>query len=84
MPQRFSCWEGGGKLVWKGAGGKLVNVEYGAREWVSPDLEGGVWVPQAGFLDSCAQHLSPIMQAAPVLLGRLLPMKGDIAARNGP
>ena len=45
---------GDGKLVWEGAMGKVVQVEYGACEWVNPDLEEGIWVLQAGFLDSCA------------------------------
>ena len=67
MPQRFVCREGGGMLVWEGAGGKLMQVEYTACEWVNPDLEKGVWLLQAGFLDSCAQQLTPKTQAAPLL-----------------
>ena len=39
--------------------GKPVQVEYGACAWVNPDLDGGVWVLQAGLLDSCAQHQTP-------------------------
>ena len=34
--------------------GKQVQVEYGACEWVNPDLEEGILVVQVGFLDSCA------------------------------
>ena len=67
MPQRFVCGEGDGMLVWEGAGGKLMQVEYTACEWVNPDLEKGVWLLQAGFLDSCAQQLTPRTQAAPLL-----------------
>ena len=67
MPQRFVCREGDGMLVWEGAGGKLMQVEYTACEWVNPDLEKGVWLLQAGFLDSCAQQLTPRTQAAPLL-----------------
>ena len=47
--------------------GKLVQVEYGACELMKPDVEGSVWVLQAGFLDSCALQLSPKTQAAPML-----------------
>ena len=54
-------------LVWEGAGGKLMQVEYTACEWVNPDREKGVWLLQAGFLDSCAQQLTPKTQAAPLL-----------------
>ena len=54
MPQRFSCREGDGMLVWEGAVGKLMQVEYAACEWVNLDLEKGVCVLQGGFLDSCA------------------------------
>ena len=67
MPQRFFCREGDGMLVWEGAVGKLMQVEYAACEWVNPDLEKGVWVLQAGFLSSCAQQLTPKIQAAPLL-----------------
>ena len=67
MPQRFVCREGDGMLVWDGAGGKLMQVEYTACEWVNPDLEEGVRLLQAGFLDSCARQLSPRTQAAPLL-----------------
>ena len=54
-------------LVWEGAGGKLMQVEYTACEWVNLDLEKGVWLLQAGFLDSCAQQITPRTQAAPLL-----------------
>ena len=67
MPQRFSCKEGDGMLEWEGAVGKLMQVEYTACEWVNPHLEKGVRVLQAGFLDSCAQQLTPKTQAAPLL-----------------
>ena len=67
MQQRFSSREGDGKLAWEGAVGKLVQVEYRACEWVNPDLEEGVWVLQAGFLDNCAQHLIPKTQATTML-----------------
>ena len=36
-------------LVWEGAVGKLMQVEYPACEWVNLDLVQGVWVLQAGF-----------------------------------
>ena len=52
-------------VVWEGAGEKLMQEEYAACEWVNTDLEKGVWVLQAGFLDSCAQQLPPKTQAAP-------------------
>ena len=65
MPQRFSHKEGYGKLAWEGATRELVKVEYAACEWVNRDLEQGVWVLQAGFLDSCAQQLIPKTQALP-------------------
>ena len=55
MPQRFSYRERDGKLAWEGAVEKLVRLEHAACEWVNPDLEEGVWVLQAGLLDSCAQ-----------------------------
>ena len=58
-PQRFFCREGDGIRVWEGAVDKLMQVEYTACEWVNPDLEMGVWVLQAGFLDSCAQQPTP-------------------------
>ena len=67
MPQRFVCREGDGMLVWEGAGGKLMQVEYTACEWVNPDLEKGLWLLQPGCLDSCAQQLTPRTQAAPLL-----------------
>ena len=67
MPERFSCREGDGMLVWEGAVGKLMQVVCTACEWVNPDLEKGIWVSQAGFLDSCAQKLTPKPQAAPLL-----------------
>ena len=67
MPQRFVCREGDGMLVWEGAGGQLMQVEYTACEWVNPDLEKGVWLLQAGFRVSCAQQLTPRTQAAPLL-----------------
>ena len=67
MPERFVCREGDGMQVWEGAGGKLMQVEYTACEWVNPDLEKWVWVLQAGSLDSCAQQLTPKTQAAPLL-----------------
>ena len=67
MPQRFVCREGDGVLVWEGAGGKLMQLQYTACEWVNPDLEKGVWVLQARFLDSCAQQLTPKTQAPPLL-----------------
>ena len=54
-------------LVWEGAGGKRMQVEYTACEWVNPDLEKGVCLWQAGFPDSCAQQLTPKTQAAPLL-----------------
>ena len=54
-------------LIWEAAVGKLMPVEYTACEWVNPDLENGVWVLQAAFLDSCAQQLTPKTQAAPRL-----------------
>ena len=44
-----------------------MQVEYTACEWVNPGLEKGVWVLQAGFLDSCVQQLIPKTQAAPLL-----------------
>ena len=44
-----------------------MQVEYTASAWVNPYLEKGVWVLQAGFLDSCAQQLTPKTQAAPLL-----------------
>ena len=68
MPQRFVCKEGDWMLVWEGAGGgKLMQVEYTASEWVNLDLEKGVWLLQAGFLDCCPQQLTPRTQAAPLL-----------------
>ena len=67
LPQSFFCREGDGTLVWEGALGKLIQVEYTACEWVNPDLEKGVWVLQAGCLDSCAHQLGPKTQAAPLL-----------------
>ena len=42
MALRFVCREGDGMLVWEGAGGKLMQVEYTACEWVTRDLEKGV------------------------------------------
>ena len=67
MPQRFFCREGHGMLIWEGAAGKLMQVEYAASEWVNPHLEKGVCVLQAGFFDSCAQQLTPQTQVAPLL-----------------
>ena len=67
MPQRFVCREGDGMPVWEGAGGKLMQVEYTACEWVNSYLEKGVWLLQAGFLDSCAPQLTPKTQAAPLV-----------------
>ena len=54
-------------LVCEGAMGKLTQPEYTACQWVNPDLEKGVWVLQAGFLDSCAKQLTPKTQAATLL-----------------
>ena len=76
MPQRFVCTEGDGMLVWEGAGGKLMRLEYTACEWVNPDLEKGVWVLQAGFLDGCAQQLTPKTQAAPLLPRHVVAYEG--------
>ena len=39
--------------------GKLVQVVYGACEWMNPDVEGGVQALQAAFLHSCAHQMSP-------------------------
>ena len=44
-----------------------MKVEYTVCESVNPDLEKGMWVLQAGFLDSCAQQLTPKTQRAPLL-----------------
>ena len=46
-------------LVWEGAMGKLMQVEYTACDLV--------WVLQAGYLDSFAQQLTPKTQAAPLV-----------------
>ena len=77
MLQRFVCTEVDGMLVRRGAGGKLMQVEYTACEWLNPDLEKGVWLLQAGFLDSCAQQLTPKkhkqLHCCP---GGLLPTRG--------
>ena len=59
LPHMFSCREGDDKLAWEGEVEKLVQMEYDACEWVNPDLEGGVQALQAGFLDTCAQQLTP-------------------------
>ena len=67
MPQRFVCMEGDGMMIWEGVGGKLMQAEYTACAWVNRDVEKGVWVLQAGFLDTCAQQLTPKTQAAPLL-----------------
>ena len=76
MPQSFACREGDGKLVWEGLVGKRVQVEYGACEWVNPNLEGGVWLLPGGFLDSCAQQLTPKTQATAVLPREATAYKG--------
>ena len=75
-PQSFCCREGDGMLVWEGAVGKPMHVEYSACEWVNPYLEKGVWVLQARFLDSCAQQLTPNTQAAPLLPRQVVAYEG--------
>ena len=53
-----------------------MQVEYIACEWVNPDLEKGVWVLQAGFLDSSAKQPTPKTQAAPLLPRQVVAYEG--------
>ena len=67
MPHRFSCREATGGWHGKGQWENLCTWKYAAFDWVNPDLEEGIRVVQAGYLDICTQQPICKTQAAAVL-----------------
>ena len=67
MPQSFFLQGGRWDAGMRRGGEKMMQVAYAAFEWLRPDLDKGVQVLQAGFVDSCARQLTLKTQAAPLL-----------------
>ena len=62
--------------MWQRATAKLVEVEYGACEFVKPDPQAGLWVLDSDFPNTCATQLQRKTAAALVFAGGVVVYEG--------